>query len=64
MAPNTTNSDGLSGGYREISLDRNTATETQTLKSSRGGARKPVGNPRRPTKNSEKPQKLKDPAPT
>ncbi len=61
--------------YEELSVNRNTATETQTIKLGRGGfglvrdimagrVGKPAGNPRKTTNNSENQQKSRDPAPT
>ncbi len=49
--------------YREVFVDRTTATRTQTLKWGREG-RKPAGSPRKTSKRHEPPQKLRDPAPT
>ena len=41
-------------------VDRNTATETQTLKYAQGLA-KPAVNPRKTSENPENPPKLRDP---
>ncbi len=49
--------------YREVSVNRNTATATQTLKEA-PGVENPAGNLGKTTKNPENPQKLRDPAPT
>ncbi len=60
--------------YREVSADRNTATETQTLFLHPAGDAqlrvtppiqlKPAGNSRKANKQRENPQKLRDLAPT
>ncbi len=51
------------GQCGEVSVDRNNATETQTLKSGREG-RKTGREPKETTKNHRNPQKLRDPGPT
>ncbi len=47
--------------YSEVSVDRNTATETKTLKQNREG-RTTGRNPMKTTKNPENRQRLRDPA--
>jgi hypothetical protein len=49
--------------YREVSVDRNTATRTQTPKQGREG-RKAGRENKKTIKNSENLVKLRDPAPT
>ncbi len=48
---------------KEVSVSRNTATETQTLKWGREG-KKPGREPQENDQNSENQQKVRDPAPT
>ncbi len=47
---------GTTGDYRGVSVDRNTATETQTLKYGLG-VRSPVGNPKETTNTPPPPNK-------
>ncbi len=53
----------VGGVHRKVSVDIDTATGTQTLKWGREVGN-PAGDPRKTTKNSEHPQKLRDSAPT
>ncbi len=55
--------DGQLQRYKKVSVDRNTATRTQTLKQSREG-KKLAESPRKTAHNRENQQKLRDPAPT
>ncbi len=49
--------------YREVSVDRSTASRTQTPQKA-GMVGKPAVSPRKTTNNNENPEKLKGPAPT
>ncbi len=49
-------------GYREVSIDNNTATETQTLKLGQGG-RKPGREPKENDQKPRKPRETQGPCP-